>query len=328
MSEYTFVAFRAIDGPVTKANLEFIERQSTRADITPWSFENEYHYGDFRGDPSEMLRRGFDFHLHYANYGIRHLMIRLPHGLPSPRVSKKYLKKDGFSFKEDKRGPAGILCVEPYIEPGELDDLHNIADVIDRLLPLRAEILGGDLRPFYIAHLAVACDGNGDPDEQTDAPVPAGLDKLTDAQQALAELYGVDECLLAAAAEFSPPRPETRDLPAQYVAWLRKQPAATKAAWLMIWSRRSSRAAAPATPRTIAWSDDTSFARIPRPGIEPGLAASKTAVRPTHSRGSSELMPLPGIEPGLQPSEGCVLIRHTPRTLLITSHARRCFDFS
>lgn len=64
MSEYTFVAFRAIDSPVTKANLEYMERQSTRAHITPWSFENEYHYGDFRGDAAEMLRRGYDFHLH------------------------------------------------------------------------------------------------------------------------------------------------------------------------------------------------------------------------------------------------------------------------
>ena len=30
----------------------------------------------------------------------------------------------------------------------------------------------------------------------------------------------------------------------------------------------------------------TSCTRIPRPGIGPGLAASKTAVRPTHSRGT------------------------------------------
>jgi hypothetical protein len=40
---------------------------------------------------------------------------------------------------------------------------------------------------------------------------------------------------------------------------------------------------------------------IPRPGVEPGLAASKTAVRPTHSQGFSQSMPLPGVEPGLQP---------------------------
>ncbi len=39
---------------------------------------------------------------------------------------------------------------------------------------------------------------------------------------------------------------------------------------------------------------------IPRLGVEPGLAASKTAVRPPHSRG----VPLPGVEPGPRPSEG------------------------
>ena len=65
---------------------------------------------------------------------------------------------------------------------------------------------------------------------------------------------------------------------------------------------------------------------VPRPGIGPGLAASKTAVRPTHSQGvaislpfdlvQSESVPSPGVEPGLRPSEGRVRIRHTPRALL------------
>jgi hypothetical protein len=66
------------------------------------------------------------------------------------------------------------------------------------------------------------------------------------------------------------------------------------------------------TPRTKGVSN-----RIPRPGIGPGLAASKTAVRPTHSQGFCQLadqaMPSPGIEPGLRPSESRVRIRHTPR---------------
>jgi hypothetical protein len=54
---------------------------------------------------------------------------------------------------------------------------------------------------------------------------------------------------------------------------------------------------------------------VPRPEIGSGPAASKTAVRPTHSRGAirAEGVPSPGIEPGPRPSEGRVLIRHTPR---------------
>jgi hypothetical protein len=82
MSEYQYVAFRAIDGPVRESNLNYMHKQSSRAEITPWSFENEYHYGDFHGDATEMLRRGYDFHLHYANFGTRRLMLRLPNGLP------------------------------------------------------------------------------------------------------------------------------------------------------------------------------------------------------------------------------------------------------
>ena len=75
MSEFQFVAFRAIDLPVSDENLEFMHAQSSRAEITPWSFDNEYHYGGFRGNAEEMLRRGYDLHLHYANYGTRTLMI-------------------------------------------------------------------------------------------------------------------------------------------------------------------------------------------------------------------------------------------------------------
>ena len=59
-----------------------MRQQSSRAEITPWSFDNEYHFGDFRGDALTMLRRGYDMHLHYANFGIRKLLIRLPHNLP------------------------------------------------------------------------------------------------------------------------------------------------------------------------------------------------------------------------------------------------------
>jgi hypothetical protein len=37
MSEYQYVAFLAIDGPVSDENLEFMREQSSRAEITPWS---------------------------------------------------------------------------------------------------------------------------------------------------------------------------------------------------------------------------------------------------------------------------------------------------
>jgi hypothetical protein len=232
MSEYQYVGFRAIDRPVTAANLEFMRGQSSRAEITVWAFDNEYDFGDFRGNAVEMLRRGYDFHLHYASFGIRKLMIRLPDGLPDPRAAEPYFEEESLRFLKDKAGRGGILCVEPYDEPGDRDDLWDIPEVFDRLLPLRAEILDRDLRPLYLAHLAVGCDSNHDPEEQQEGPVPAGLDQLTEAQRALAELYGLSAALVAAAARNSPPLPQRNDSRERHAEWLQRQPEATKNRWL------------------------------------------------------------------------------------------------
>jgi hypothetical protein len=62
MSEYRYIGFRAAEKPVSDKDLEYMRQQSTRAEITPWSFDNEYHFGDFRGDAEGMLRRGYDIH--------------------------------------------------------------------------------------------------------------------------------------------------------------------------------------------------------------------------------------------------------------------------
>ncbi len=232
MSEYQYVAFRAIDRPVDAKNLAYMQKQSSRAEITPWSFENEYNFGDFRGDAEEMLRRGYDMNLHYAHYGIRTLMIRLPQGLPNAAVLEPYLVVDAFDFLKDKKGPGGILSISPFYDGGDLDELWDLDSYLDRLLPLRAELLDGDLRPLYLAHLAAASDSNNDPEKTPEAPVPAGLKNLTPAQDALAEFYGLSEDLLAAAAKESLPLKTEAKAKPNYATWLKSQPEKTKDAWL------------------------------------------------------------------------------------------------
>src|SRR5262245_8301588 len=122
-----------------------MRRQSSRAEVTPWSFDNEYDFGDFRGDAAQMLRRGYDLHLHYANFGVRTLMVRLPVGLPDPAAAAPYFDDESPTFVKDKRGPGGILTVEPFYEAGELDELDGLGefdDLLEDLIPVRAEILG------------------------------------------------------------------------------------------------------------------------------------------------------------------------------------------
>jgi hypothetical protein len=235
MSEYQYVAFRAIDDLVSEDNLAFMRRQSTRARITSSSFENEYHFGSFHGNALEMLRRGYDFHFHYANYGIRRLKIRLPFGLPDPRAAEPYFDGETLYLDKDEQGPEVVLCLEPFYESGYLDNVWDPAELFERLLPLRAELLAGDLRPLYLAHLAVVTDNYHDPDQEKEGPVPAGLGKLTNAQRALMELYGISDALIAAVAENSPPLPEQRDIEGRYAAWLQRQPKARTIACLAQW---------------------------------------------------------------------------------------------
>jgi hypothetical protein len=90
----------------------------------------------------------------------------------------------------------------------------------------------GDLRPLYLGHLAMACDGNHDPDETREAPVPAGLEHLSDAQRALAELYSLSDSLIAAAAQGAPVLAGQIEPRSLYAQWLQGQPQANKDAWL------------------------------------------------------------------------------------------------
>jgi hypothetical protein len=233
MSEYQYLGFRAIDAPVSDKNLEYMERQSTRAEITPWTFDNEYHFGDFSGNAMEMLRRGYDVHFHYANYGIRSLFIRLPSGFSCDSSVASYIDEEGLSVIKDKRGPGVIFAIEPFYEPGDLEELWDDGGLYDRLCGVRAELLSGDLRPLYLASLSVRLDCEHDPDETLEAPAPAGLDQLTSAQSALAEYLGLDKFVVEAAAMNSDPLPQRSDRKRQYAQWLESQPEKTKNKWLL-----------------------------------------------------------------------------------------------
>ncbi|MDN3351358.1 hypothetical protein [Actinomadura sp. DC4] len=52
MSENQYYEFRAIDRPLHERQRAEPRALSTRAQITATSFVNEYHWGDFRGDPN------------------------------------------------------------------------------------------------------------------------------------------------------------------------------------------------------------------------------------------------------------------------------------
>src|SRR4051794_14325826 len=80
MSEYQYYEFRAVDRPLSRAEMDELRALSSRAEITPTSFSNEYNYGDFRGDELAVLARYFDVFLYVANWGTHRIAFRLPVG--------------------------------------------------------------------------------------------------------------------------------------------------------------------------------------------------------------------------------------------------------
>ena len=153
-----------------------MERQSSRATVTRWSFENTYHFGDSRGDADEMLRRGYDIHLHYANFGVRKLSLRLPLGLQLPKDElAAYVDGDVVTWQADSSGSAGILTISPEIDAGYGAELWELDHFLDRLLGLRQQLTDGDRRPLYVGWLCACQAGSVGPDSDIEPPVPAGL---------------------------------------------------------------------------------------------------------------------------------------------------------
>lgn len=206
LSEYQYYEFLAIERPLSEQDMAAMRAISSRGHITPVSFSNEYHWGDFKGDPNSLMRRFYDAHVYLANWGSAMFMLRLP----LAALDKKALQAftvDG--VLEVESTPTHWLCSwsldesEDYDRFGEEDGSGWMA----RLAPLREELLRGDLRSLYIGWLAAVSRGMDEDD--LEPLMPDGLAPFTAAQQALAEFLDVDIDLLMGAGL---DRPNTRNM--------------------------------------------------------------------------------------------------------------------
>ncbi len=204
MSEYQYYGFLAVDRPLTAAEQAEVRRLSTRARITATSFTNEYHWGNFRGDPRQMMRRYYDAHLYLANWGSRQIMLRLPRALLSPKVAGRY-SVEGHVDVMTTPGSV-ILDLTSEDDSGEWEE--GAEDSLPAIAGVRPELAAGNLRGLYLAWLSAygAWERDegafGDDDEEVrEPPVPAGVGSLTAPQRALADFLRLDPDLLAAAAQ-------------------------------------------------------------------------------------------------------------------------------
>ena len=197
MDKYQYYEFQAIDRPLDEADRKALGKLSTRARITRTSLTVHYDWGDFKGDPKELMRRWFDAHV-YVGYGSgRRLMIRMPKRLIGRGRLESVLRGSGIVDIIDSEENL-ILDVFCEIEPRGYEDWDDGAGWMAALAPLRGELLAGDLRMAYMLWLWEVETGRVPDDEQE--PL-GGIGLLSGGLEALAEFLEMGADLVAAAAE-------------------------------------------------------------------------------------------------------------------------------
>ncbi|MFH1314754.1 MAG: hypothetical protein ABIJ00_16235 [Candidatus Eisenbacteria bacterium] len=202
MSEYQYYEFLAIDKPLTKNEMAELRALSTRATITPVSFANVYDWGDFKGDPDNLMQRCFDAHVYVANWMTAVFMVRLPIEALPEESAKTMAVPYMLDFKATKTHWVITWSLE---ESGNYDRfaIEDGRGWMARLAPVRDELLRGDMRSLYIGWLVAVTGEMMDEDEMEPISI-TGLGSLTAAQQALVEFLEVDPDLLAGAGAGSP----------------------------------------------------------------------------------------------------------------------------
>lgn len=198
MSEYQYYEFQAVDRCLTEQEMEELRDFSSRADITPYSFTNEYSWGSFKGDEDLWMEKYFDGFIYYANWGIHILKLRLPIDLLDLKAVQLYCDDNRFSVRQsDGNLILDFLWEDEY--GGEWEEGLRLGS----FLSLRTDLIRGDLRCLYLGWLSGLQNDEYD-EEEFEPPVPSGLQSLNPALTQLADFLRIDVDLIDAAAQMSP----------------------------------------------------------------------------------------------------------------------------
>jgi len=147
---YQYYYFEAIDKPLTDQQQQELRAISTRAEINARRYVNEYHYGDFKGKPLELMKKYFDAHIYYACWATRVLMLKVPAKCIDLKLAKEYCTTHTFKIVEN--GDDLIFCFNIWVECG--DGWWDEDGKTHQLISLRDDIISGDYRCLYLAWLA------------------------------------------------------------------------------------------------------------------------------------------------------------------------------
>lgn len=201
MSEYQYYEFQAIDRPLTQKEQDDIRQISSRVQLTATQAIFVYNYGDFRGKPEQVLTQYFDMMLYVANWGTWKLLFRLPRAIANPEWFRPYELDNAITVSTTAEFV--VLSITIHEEEGPDGWLEGEGWMAD-LLPLRDQLLQGDLRLLYLAWLRAVLSQAGADEDPLEPPVPPNLGQLSAPLQSFIEFVQMDPAWVATAAVDSP----------------------------------------------------------------------------------------------------------------------------
>jgi hypothetical protein len=199
VSEYQYYGFLAIDRKLDATTRQALREISSRARITATRFIAEYNYGDFPGDPAKLLANWFDLHVYSGFWSSRQFAMRLPKQRVDRAAIEAFGIDDEFLTIEET---ADALIVQVNLIEWDIDYSSDETGWLNQLAPLRAAVLSGDLRCFYLLWL-MQVDFEDEVADDAAEPL-AGIGPLNAALEAFADFLNINPDLLEAAAETAP----------------------------------------------------------------------------------------------------------------------------
>jgi hypothetical protein len=162
-------------------------------------------------------------------------MFRFPKAIIDTKCFQPYVLPDVVTIT--KTSQYVVLDIEIHEEDG-INGWVEGEGWLSQLLPLRDELLAGDLRLLYLVWLrsAAALAGDSLDEDPIEPPIPPDLSQLSPALQAFAELVELDPDLVTAAAQASPDQQNPADRP--WEDWLPALTAAERQKFLLKLVRR------------------------------------------------------------------------------------------
>lgn len=156
-------------------------------------------YGDFRGDPEQLLNDCFDAMLYMANWGSRQLRFRLPQVLLDTKQIRLYCVSEEIDCRITKNKQHVIVDIDFHDE----EQAYWTEGWLDDLVALREELIQGDFRMLYLAWLKAAAGALAIAEIAADtleSPVPDGLGQLSPALKTFVRFLNIDAAMVAVAA--------------------------------------------------------------------------------------------------------------------------------